>query len=40
MNRGNDMTEEQVPLTEEIRNEVLQEYIKTLKVMTWEEYKR
>jgi hypothetical protein len=31
---------EQVPLTEEIKNEVLQEYIKTLKVMTWAEYKK
>jgi len=38
--RNSNITLEQVPLTEEIKNEVLQEYIKTLKVMTWEEYKR
>lgn len=31
---------QEVPLTEEIKTEVLQEYFKTLKVMTWEEYKR
>ena len=38
--RNSNITLEQVPLTEEIKTEVLQEYIKTLKVMTWEEYKR
>lgn len=38
--RNSNITLQEVPLTEEIRNEVLQEYIKTLKVMTWEEYKR
>jgi hypothetical protein len=37
--RNSTITLEQVPLTEEIKNEALQEYIKTLKVMTWEEYK-
>jgi len=31
---------QEVPLTEEIKTEVLQEYFKTLKVMTWEEYKK
>ena len=38
--RNSNITLEQVPLTEEIKTEVLQEYIKTLKVITWEEYKR
>jgi hypothetical protein len=37
--RNTNMLFEYVPLTEEIRQEVLQEYIKTLKVMTWVEYK-
>ena len=31
---------QEVPFTEEIKTEVLQEYFKTLKVMTWEEYKK
>lgn len=38
--RNSNIPLEQVPLTEEIKTEVLQEYIKTLKVMNWEEYKR
>lgn len=38
--RNSNITLQEVPLTEEIKTEVLQEYIKTLKVMTWEEYKR
>lgn len=38
--RDNTITLQEAPLTEEIKTEVLQEYIKTLKVMTWEEYKR
>lgn len=40
MTRDNNITLQEVPLTEEIKTEALQEYIKTLKVMTWEEYKR
>lgn len=39
-NRNSNITLQEVPLTEEIKTEVLQEYIKTLKVMTWEEYKK
>jgi len=38
--RDSNITLQEVPLTEELKTEVLQEYIKTLKVMTWEEYKR
>lgn len=37
--RSTNMLFEYVPLTEEVKQEALQEYIKTLKVMTWEEYK-
>ena len=39
MDRSSSITVEEVPFTEEIKTEVLQEYIKTLKVMTWVEYK-
>lgn len=38
--RNSSMTLQEVPLTEEIKTEVLQEYFKILKVMTWEEYKK
>ena len=38
--RSSRITLEQVPFTEEIKREVLEQYIKTLKVMTWVEYKR
>ncbi len=31
---------EEVPFTEDIKKEILEKYIKTLKVMTWQEYKR
>jgi len=31
---------QEVPLTEEIRNEAKLAFIRTLEVMTWEEYKR
>lgn len=38
--RNSTITLEQVPLTEEIKNEAKLEYIKTIKVMTWKEYKK
>ena len=38
--RNSKISLEQVPFTEEIKKEVLEEYIKTLKVMTWTEYKK
>lgn len=38
--RNSNITLQEVPLTEELKIEALQEHIKTLKVMTWEEYKR
>jgi hypothetical protein len=37
--RDNNITLQEVPLTEELKAEVLEEYTKTLKIMTWEEYK-
>ena len=38
--RSSRITLEQVPFTEEIKKEILEQYVKTLKVMTWTEYKR
>lgn len=37
--RDNNIAPQEVPFTEEIKIEALQEYIKTLKVMPWEEFK-
>jgi len=37
--RNRNISIEEVPFTEQIKQEALQEYIKTLKVMTWNEYK-
>lgn len=37
--RDSNITLEEVPLTQEIREEVLSEHVKSLKVMTWAEYK-
>jgi len=38
--RNSNMTLQEVPFTEEVKRQALEEYIKTLKVMTWEEYKK
>lgn len=38
--RSSNITLQEVPLTEEVKKQVLEEYFKTLKVMTWEEYKK
>lgn len=37
--RESNITLEEVPFTEEMRVEALSEYVKSLKVMTWAEYK-
>jgi hypothetical protein len=33
------MTETEVPLTDEIKNEILQEFFKTISVTTWNKHK-
>ena len=38
--RNSNITLQEVPLTEEIRNEAKLAFVRTLGVMTWEEYKR
>lgn len=37
--RDSNITLEEVPFTQEIREEALSEYVKTLRVVTWTEYK-
>ena len=37
--RDSNMSVKEVPFSEELKQEVLEQYSKTLKVMTWEEYK-
>lgn len=37
--RDSNITLEEVPLTEEVREWSLSEYVKSLKVITWTEYK-
>lgn len=37
--RGTNMIESEVPFTDEVRQLALDEYIKTLSIKTWSEYK-